>query len=838
MRKFSIAFLLLLMQAGSAQIKSPAEFLGYTIGSHFTAHHQLISYFRYAAGQMPGMMHIEQYGQTNEGRPLLLAIVSSPENIANLENIRKNNQRLAHLINDNVTPSENMPAIVWLSYNVHGNEPASSEAAMLTLYALLDPTYTKTKEWLKNTVVIIDPCINPDGRDRYVNWYNDVSGKNSNPQPAAREHHESWPQGRTNHYNFDLNRDWAWQTQVESQQRIKIYDEWMPQVHVDYHEQGINSPYYFAPAAEPYHDVITQWQRDFQVLIGKNNAKYFDQQGWLYFTKEEFDLFYPSYGDTYPTFNGAIGMTYEQGGIGGGLGIITKDGDTLTLADRAQHHFTTSLSTIETASQNAGRLVKEFHRFFTDATEKGFGENKTYIIKNKEADAERVRRLTELLDRNQISYVFSIGSSRGMFNGFNYTTGKNELFSIEQNDLVVSALQPRSALIRVLFEANSRLSDSATYDISAWSLPYVYGVKAFATKENMPVSEGNYINPFKPEESSYGYILPWQGVYSVKTVCALLQKGFVLRYITTPVEINNKQFKEGSILILKTANKKFGNDIFNIAQKIADENRVHLYAVTGGMVDKGPDFGSNKTGILKAPRVALLTGESVSPGAAGEVWHFMETELNYPITLINAADLNDNLLNNYDVLILPDGNYKFLGAKDKTEGFKNWLNNGGRVVALESAVSQLAGADLGIKFKKQDEGDKKDTTYRSLKVFEQRDRDAISSGTPGSIWKVFMDNTNPLAYGYPDYYYTLKQDDVIYDFMKGDDVWNVGVLKKENNVAGFVGSFVKPKLKDGLLFGVQFIGRGAISFLTDDVLFRNFWENGKLMFCNAVFMVQ
>jgi hypothetical protein len=206
-----------------------------------------------------------------------------------------NNLRLANLARDRAAAiEENAPAIVWLSYNVHGNETSSSEAAMLTLYELVNPAVAKTKEWLKNTVVIIDPCLNPDGRDRYINWFNSVVGKNYNPQRIAREHREPWPGGRSNHYNFDLNRDWAWQTQVESQQRIKIYNQWMPQVHVDFHEQGINEPYYFAPAAEPFHEVITPWQREFQTTIGKNHAKYFDANGWLYFTKERFDLFQPT----------------------------------------------------------------------------------------------------------------------------------------------------------------------------------------------------------------------------------------------------------------------------------------------------------------------------------------------------------------------------------------------------------------------------------------------------------------------------------------------------------------------------------------------------------------
>ena len=230
---------------------------------------------------------------------------------------------------------------------------------------LVDPTNAQTKEWLKNTVIVIDPCLNPDGRDRYVNSYNISAGEHFDADPQAREHDEPWPRGRTNHYNFDLNRDWAWQTQKRNTGTLKMYNKWLPQVHVDYHEQEPDAPYYFAPAAEPYHEVITQWQRDFQVQIGKNNAKYFDANGWLYFTKEIFDLFYPSYGDTYPCYNGAIGMTYEQGGIDAGLGIKLNSGDTLTFVQRALHHFTTSMSTIEITSKNAARVVNEYKKYLT-----------------------------------------------------------------------------------------------------------------------------------------------------------------------------------------------------------------------------------------------------------------------------------------------------------------------------------------------------------------------------------------------------------------------------------------------------------------------------------------
>ena len=329
-----IVFVLLSFVVNAQNVPSPASYLGYTVGTRFTRHHQIVSYFNTVAQAKPDMVKIIPYGKTNEGRDLLVAAIGLPENISRLEEIRKHNNGLV----DGSVADLNQPTIVWLSYNVHGNEPASSEAAMLTLFALVDPANAKTKEWLKNTIVMIDPCINPDGRDRYVNWYNNAVGTNYNADPYAREHMEPWPAGRSNHYNFDLNRDWAWQTQVESKQRVALYQKWYPQVHVDFHEQGYNQPYFFTPTSEPIHDAITTWQKDFQVQLGKNHAKYFDQNNWLFFTKERFDMLYPSYGDSYPMYNGAIGMTYEQGGIQAGLGVQNKDEDTLTLVARATHH--------------------------------------------------------------------------------------------------------------------------------------------------------------------------------------------------------------------------------------------------------------------------------------------------------------------------------------------------------------------------------------------------------------------------------------------------------------------------------------------------------------------
>ncbi len=815
----------------TAQVQSPEQFLGYKVGTRYTPHWKIEAYFRHVAANATKLVRLEQYGVTNEGRPLLVVFVSAEEHINNLEQIRLNNLRLANLSKDRMAPTENTPALVWLSYNVHGNETSSSEAAMLTLFTLVDPAHAASKEWLRNAVAVIDPCINPDGRDRYINWFNSVVGKSANARMDAREHREPWPGGRSNHYNFDLNRDWAWQTQVESRQRVALYNKWMPQVHVDYHEQGVNSPYYFAPAAEPYHEVITPWQREFQELIGRNNARYFDANGWVYFTKMRFDLLYPSYGDTYPTYNGAIGMTFEQGGIGAGLAAFTQWGDSLTLVDRVQHHYTTGLSTLETASRNAARLITEYRKFFSKAVSTGYGDYKTYVIKYQPADAQRIESLLQLLDRNGIQY----NSGTGVGKGWNYHTNREESFSLADGDVVISAFQPRSAMVQVLFEPVTKLSDSSTYDITAWSMPYAYGVTAYASKDR--INGSAYKAPARPANTgvdAYAYVIPWIGVNSARAAGNLLQAGVTLRYSEVPFEIKGQKFSRGSVIVLKTSNESKGSKLWNIVKDACDEAGVYAQPVTTGFVDQGGDFGSDLITPIRYRRVVLLSGEGVNSNAAGAIWHFFDQQLDYPLTLVNATDFSRMNLSETDVIIMADGNYRFLNDKAAAEQLKEWINRGGRLIALESATAGLARLDWGLKPKKEEDATDKKDIYAPLMKYENRERDYIRNITPGSVFKVELDATHPLAFGYPDYYYTLKQDDNLYEFFNGNG-WNVGVIKKEAQKAGFVGSLLKNRLKDGLLFGVQDMGRGSVVYLTDDVLFRSFWENGKLMLCNAVF---
>ncbi|MBK8496075.1 MAG: zinc carboxypeptidase [Chitinophagaceae bacterium] len=828
-----LLFLLLLTSTSLiAQLKSPDEFLGYSLGSRFTPHYRIVNYFNQTAAAMPQMMKLEKYGETYEGRDLLLAIVSSPENIARLDEIRKNNLRLTGILKDKPANTAT-PAIVWLSYNVHGNEASSSEVSMKALYELLNPANTQTKNWLKNTVIIIDPCLNPDGRDRYVHWFTQMAGKNADANPHTREHSEPWPGGRVNHYNFDLNRDWAWQTQVETQARIKKYNEWMPQVHCDFHEQGIDNPYYFAPAAEPFHEVITKWQRDFQGTIGRNHARYFDANGWLYFTREIFDLFYPAYGDTYPTYNGAIGMTYEQAGHSrGGLAVITAENDTLTLKDRIAHHFTTSMSTIEITSGYAEKVISEFKKYFDDANNTGIGEYKTYLV--TENNVGKRQALKSFFDNNGIVYGSANASS---LKGYNYFTGRDETFSAI-NPIAISAYQPKSALVKVLFEPKSKLSDSLTYDITAWSLPFVYGVQTYAVKEKLAV--GNYLQSgtgAAVSTDAYGYLVSYNSFADAKFLAALLQAKIKLRYAEREFTHNGKAYQKGTIIVLKKGNEDKLQQFANMARTF----NAPVTTVSGGLMDTGFDFGSDKVHLVKKPAVVMLTGRGVNPNAAGEIWHLFEQQLNYPVGLINAEEIDGSALKNIDVLIVPDGRYEFLKDKESAAEIKMWIQQGGKIIALDNAAAQVAKLEWGIKQKKDEEEEKKDekkddkNLYTDIKRFENRERDGIVNYNPGAIYKVEMDNSHPLAFGYGNHYYSLKLGSAMYEFMK--DGWNVGIIKKENQAAGFVGSTAREKIKDGTVIGVQPMGRGSVIFFADDPIFRNFWENGKMMLANAVFLV-
>lgn len=836
----SVALLFTLCSFAQTKIQSPDEFLGYELGDRFTRHHRVVEYFKYVDELSP-TVKVTQYGETNEHRPLIYAIIASPENFANLEQIRQDNLKRAGALEG--TPSSNKVALVWLSYNVHGNEASSIEASMKTLYELVNPANAKTKEWLKNTVIIMDPCINPDGRDRYANFYNQYGNSPANSSGDAKEHREPWPGGRANHYLFDLNRDWAWMTQQESKARIKIYNEWLPHVHVDFHEQGYNNPYYFAPAVEPYHEVISNWQREFQTMIGRNNAKYFDEQGWLYFTKEVFDLYYPSYGDTYPTYSGAIGMTFEQGGGGfGGLSITTREGDPLTLKDRLTHHHTTGLSTIEITSQNALKVVDEFEKYSKENTTNPASPYKTYVIKG-DNNPDKINQLTKWFDSHLIKYGHPAAGKTSR--GFDYQSQATANVTISTEDIVVNVYQPKSRFITTLFEPQSKLPDSATYDITAWNLMYNYDLKGYALNERInpakayqPKAVDNSAVAAKP----YAYIFKYESLRDVEFLAALLNKKFKVRSSEKAFTLAGQNFEPGTLIVTRRNNEGLA-DFDSAIKALATEKGRKIYSATTGFVDKGKDFGSGSVNFLKAPAVAVLFGDQTSSLSAGEIWYFFEQQLHYPITQIGTDYFGSVELSKYDVLVVPEGRYRMFD-EGTLNTISSWISNGGRLIVIANALTSFAdkkGFALKMYASEEEkkEAEKKEKELKEKDVlgrYEDAERKQLSDAISGAIYKVTLDKSHPLAFGMKESYYTLKTNELHYAYLQ--DAWNVGVIKgAAKPIQGFAGHRINKKMSNSLVFGVEQKGRGNIVYMVDNPLFRTFWESGKMMFSNAVFLV-
>ncbi|NRA11357.1 MAG: zinc carboxypeptidase [Crocinitomicaceae bacterium] len=792
----------------SQGLKSPSDYLGYELGSYYSRHHQVVDYFEDLEENSNGMLQYTKYGETNEHRELTLAYISTKENLTNLEAIKTAHEN----------GEDEKVAIVWLGYNVHGNEPSGTETSMQTAYELL----TEHQDWLKDVIVIIDPCLNPDGRDRYVNWYNQKKNANYDPNVNSAEHDEAWPSGRFNHYLFDLNRDWSWLTQVETQQRIKIYNQWMPHVHVDFHEQGHNSPYYFAPGAEPMHEVISDWQKEFQNDLGRNHAKYFDANGWLYYTKEIFDLLYPGYGDTYPTFNGAIGMTYEQAGhTQGGLGVITSEGPELSLKDRIAHHHTTGISTVEFSVLNKQKLITEFNNFVSRDDYK----YKTYAISG---DEEKIESLIELLDAQQIKYTFGNGIT---IKGFDYQTREKGSVKATESHLLISALQRKGGLVTALFEPSTLLSDSMTYDITAWSLPYAYGLNCIASEsEVVGSSSKKEFQASKVSDKVYAYLIPWSSFSDAQVLSDLLGAGVKVRFADEPFSFGDKNYVEGTLIIITKE-----NDGTNVGKAVAEtclKHKVLFETTTTGMVDSGFDFGSSHVSLIKSPTVGMISGETVEATEAGQVWHFFEQDLNYPVTVLNVDAISTETLKDLDVLILPEGWYSLPDSL-----IANWVMNGGNLIAIAGAVSYLRESDdLSIVEREKPEPTDEDKYKNAHAVHSENDRKNLTKRIPGALYKCKVDPTHPLAFGYTDNYISLKIGAAAYELLeKGGNV--VYLDEDAEPISGFAGAKAQIAQKNTLIFGVEEAGSGSVIYMVDNPLFRGFWQNGKLFFANAIFFV-
>jgi len=833
----------------------PKEVLGYELGEKFSDYARLSRFVDAVTADHPRAI-ASTYGRSAEGRELRTIVVSSEENVARLREIREGIALLAdprRLPPGEATDEslvlrriESLPVVVWLSFGVHGDESSSTEAAMMLLRRLLTATDEETGRFLRETVVVVDPCLNPDGRERYVSWFNTVVGAVPNPDPQSREHRQPWPGGRYNHWLFDLNRDWAFLTQEETRARVAAYLEWTPQVHVDFHEMFPESSYFFFPAEAPINRHLPASTLRWAKAFGAGNARAFDRHGWAYYTGEQFDLYYPGYGDSWPSFQGAIGMTYEQGGHGvAGLAYTRRDGTLLTLKDRVEHHFTAALATIETAAANRRGLLLDFHRFRRDAIEDGRrGSVAEYLLVPRD-DPGRAADLAEILLRQGIEVRRALRPFVAE-KLLRYDRSRIERESFPEGTFLVSPEQPLRGLVTTLLDPETRADVASFYDISAWSLPLAFGIEAYVaeapvTAESEPVTgRPNVAGGIEGNRSSVAYLLPWTTDAAARVLARAGREGFRARLATREFTLGGRDYGRGTVVFFARANPETLHD--RLAAIAAEEGAL-VRSAGSSLTEKGIDLGSEHVVPLAAPRIAVLAGEGVDPTAFGTVWFLLSLGARLDPTALPLSSIGSADLSRYDVLVAPDGGgYAGALSDPAVAGLKAWVEAGGVLVGIEGGAVALGaeGKKLVSVSSAPDEkappaepaaADREPS--RPPKIEERLDldrRDAI----PGTMLDVDLDPAHPLAFGYPSGVTILKRGDL--SFRTGGVFEFVGTF-----LPRAVSGYIRPERSEelarrGYLVDVR-LGRGHVVLFADDPNFRMIFRGLTRLFLNAVLLL-
>lgn len=832
----------------NTDIPEPAAILGYHIGERFTDFRNLERYIS-ALAESSDRVRIHEYGTSYQHRPLRVLYISTPENLQRLDQIREDNLRLT----DPRTTGEreasdiidNTPVIVWLAYNVHGSEASGTEAAILTMYHLAasnDPALTAV---LEKVVVVLDPLVNPDGRERYVNFINDVSGRDPNPDPQSKEHSEPWPRGRTNHYYFDLNRDWAWITQRETKQRVALYREFMPHVYVDFHEMGRESTYFFFPSTPPlnpnYPAAVLEWGKTF----GRGNAAMLDRYGIPYYTGEIFDLFYPGYGDSWPTFNGAIGMTYEQAGGGSGRAVERSDEYILTLAERARNHFLTGISTIQTAVENRRELLRYYYSFWKEGVDGIPGDIRSVLLKEGN-DPNRTSDLIDILLQHGIE-VHRLTAGQNIRNVTRYYETRPRQERFDGGTYVVNFNQPRSRLAKTLLEPHVDLPDTFFFDITAWSMPAAYNVEAYTSGSFITSGIERIGSPLRPEgrvhgRASYAYIFSWEQDKGAAVVWDLLTAGYNANVSMRPFMQRGREFAPGAIVIYTHNNPPSLHDSI---RESAVKHSVDIYATDTGLSEAGIDLGSNYVRPVARPEIAVATDRPVIPNEYGEVWYLFDEVYGIPFTPIRTEHLPRADLSRYDVLVLPgDGRgegYASVLDSAAVESIRGWVRRGGILITAGGAsqfVSTEASGLTTVDTTRESDNNETATAqeerremlkrmgFRERQEFMQRERIA------GALFRVTIDNTHPLGFGYEREIVILKRG--TQTLQLSDRGYNVGIFSDDKPVSGYASERLAAQVSDTAYLIDYPLGEGRVVMFSDNPHFRMFWHGLTKMFLNAM----
>jgi hypothetical protein len=815
---------------------SPAQVLGYELGEQFTPYAGVQQYAR-ALDAASDRVEYRAYGRTNEGRELFQLVVSSPENLRRLDQVLAANAELARPGTSAERAQQiasTNPAVVYFSYGVHGNESSSSEAAMWVAWDLARNA-AEVRDVLQSLVVVIDPVTNPDGRDRYVQWFRSVRGDRPDADPQAREHDEPWPGGRFNHYLFDLNRDWSWATQVETRSRLATWFRWNPQVHVDFHEMGYNSSYFFFPAAAPinpiYPEHILRWGRRF----GEANAHAFDAQGWPYYTAEAFDLFYPGYGDSWPSLTGAVGMTYEQAGHGAaGQAVRQESGDTLTLHDRAMHHRTSSQATLRAAASGREQLLRDYA-----AGQRGAGAGEADFLLAPGSDPSRVEALVAHLRRQGIEVERAGAAFSARTTAY---PGFDARSQFPAGTYRVRARQPLGRLAVTLLQPETQLRAEFSYDVSAWSLPYAYAVAAYRTSEGaggtwtpvtLAVDDALRGDAARASgtvaPASYGYLVA-PGEAATVGILRLLRDHGRVRALAKPSSFGGRRYPAGTWFIPTR-----GND--SLAARLGRAGLAGLATpISSGLSEGGIDLGSDNVATVRLPRVALAAGEGFSPTSVGAHWFYLEREVGMPIDVINSGELGSLDLSQYDVIVLPEASGRPIRAAE--EALKTWMQRGGRLVAVGDAAEVVAGF-VDVKLREESK-DTANARSRYLAGREERERQEWRQEVPGTILSLKLDPLHPLAFGagldgHPGDAFALHQGTRVFEPAEG--VETVAFFPPNvSRISGVISAENLRRLGQGSWLVTKRMGQGSVVLFADDPLFRLFWRSTQPLYLNAILL--
>ncbi|RYY47999.1 MAG: zinc carboxypeptidase [Chitinophagaceae bacterium] len=798
-------------------VPTPQSVIHHQVGEWHVTHDRLVDYMEAVAAANPQRIKLQTMGFTYEQRPQTLLIISSPNNISKLEQIRQQHLRLSDPASSRSLNLADMPIIVYIGHSIHGNEPSGSNASLLTAYYLAAATGKEIENLLEKVVVLFDPSFNPDGLQRFSTWANQHKSKNLVTDPNSREFNEVWPGGRFNHYWFDLNRDWLPGVHPESRNRIQLFHDWKPNILTDHHEQGSNASFFFQPGVPSRVNPLTPAKnQELTAKLGKYHAKNLDAIGSMYFSKENYDDFYYGKGSTFPDINGAIGILFEQASSRGHA-QETSNG-ILTFPFTIRNQFVTALSTLQGASELKTSFLEFQRDFYQQSTT---GGNKTYVFGDK-YDAAKTNLFIEMMLRHKIE----VQEYGGPFDE-SFVKGKS---------YAVSLNQPQQVLVKAIFDKQLQFEDSLFYDISSWTMPLAYGIPY---KEASGISKGKLVERAElPKgqvlgaKSNYAYLFSWDEFYAPRALHELQQAGLLTKVASNkfeiPVKGTNLQFDYGTILIPVAMQDLSADKIYELVNNAAKKNGLTVYAMQSGGSLSGSDLGSSKFLSLSKPKTALLVGTGVNALDAGEVWHLLDQRMNMPLTHLEVSSFNRVDLSRYNNIIMVSGSYNELNK----EKLKAWVQAGGNLIVLEEAINWTAENGISsVKFKKA----KSPADSSGRLPYVQREQIDGAQQMNGSIFGAEVDLSHPLAYGYHSKTVSMFKPNRVFmelpkspyaaPFYYGNNPLQSGYISKENSAT----------IRNSASVIVNAVGSGRVINIADNINLRGFWLGGTKLLMNALF---